>query len=291
MGTTRLNYDVVVKDLFQNERPSLLMHLAHGVRIREFLNVELAVVEERVADLVVLLTDETILHLDFQSENHRDMPYREGIYGLMIGQKYRRRIRQVVLYMGSKPLRMADRLDLGGIQVSYELIDIREVDVESLLKSGNPGDCALALLARGGTHRIPEIIEKVNRLPGPSRQRTLTQMAILAGLRGASEQLTMEFRAMGINVDIEQNVFLRDIWDRARAEGLAEGKAAGRAEGRAEGKAEGMAIIVRELLEAKFGPLPQWAQDKLARATAIQAERWVRKLLKADTLEGVLGRK
>jgi hypothetical protein len=66
--------------------------LARGAEVRQFLNVELAVVEERVADLVVMLSDETILHLDFQS----------------------------------------------AIQVSYDLIDIRELDSASLLKAEIP---------------------------------------------------------------------------------------------------------------------------------------------------------
>jgi predicted transposase YdaD len=279
MATERFNYDVVVKDLFQKDRPSLLKQLAHGVEVRQFLNVELAVVEERVADLVVLLSDETILHLDFQSDNHRNMPFREGIYGLMVGQKYRRRIRQVVLYMGPKRMRMENHLDLGGIQVSYDLVDIRELDAASLLKSRNPGDYALALLSGGGIERLREIIRKANALPAPHRQRALTQMAILSGLRGASERLTMELKAMGISVDIDQNVFLKDIRDSAKAVGMA------------EGRVEGMVAIVREQMETRFGPLPKWARERLAKASPAQAERWAKKVLTAATVEGVLGKR
>lgn len=40
------------------------------------LCVELARVEERRADLVLLLADETILHVEFQSGKDKDMPYR-----------------------------------------------------------------------------------------------------------------------------------------------------------------------------------------------------------------------
>ena len=90
-------YDLVVKDLFQRDHPSLLDRLTAGVAVREVLNVELARVEERRADLVYLLADETLLHIEFQSDNDKDMPYREGIYCLLLGQKYRRRVRQVVL--------------------------------------------------------------------------------------------------------------------------------------------------------------------------------------------------
>src|SRR5260221_104414 len=87
-------YDLVVKDLFQRDHPSLLDQLTAGVAVREVLSVELARVEERRADLVLLLADGTILHIEFQSGNDKDMPYREGIYCLLLGQKYRGPVRQ-----------------------------------------------------------------------------------------------------------------------------------------------------------------------------------------------------
>ena len=57
MAETRLRFDAVVKDLFQGDLPTLLAQLAGPAEVREFLNVEFSVVEERVADLVLLLSD------------------------------------------------------------------------------------------------------------------------------------------------------------------------------------------------------------------------------------------
>ncbi len=273
-------YDAVVKDLFQQDRPSLLDELAGGVAVKEFLNLELTSVEERVADLLVLLADDTILHIDFQSSNDPDMAYREGLYAVMAGWKFRsKRIRQVVVYMGRAKMRMPDRLDLGCLQAAFRLMDIRELDSEKLLESGRPGDFALAMLAGGGMAKLRKIVAQANRLPAPKRQRALTQLAMLSGLRGASERLTMEFKNMGISVEIDENVFLKDIHDSALAKG------------REEGKAEATLHIVRGLLEAKFGTLPKWAEERLQKVSLVQAERWSKKVLTGDTLEGVLGRK
>jgi len=77
----RSQYDFVVKDLFQRDHPSLLDRLTAGVAVRAILNVELARVEERRADLVLLLADGTILHIEFQSGNDRDHSYRHRSYG------------------------------------------------------------------------------------------------------------------------------------------------------------------------------------------------------------------
>ncbi len=49
--------------------------------------------------------------------------------------------------------------------------------------------------------------------------------------------------------------------------------------------------VLRDLLAAKFGRLPNWVDEELEDAKAPEIERWFRKLLSADTLEGVLGKK
>src|SRR3989449_3860217 len=135
-------YDAVVKDLFQKDRPSLLDQLTGGVKIRAFLNVDLAKVLERRADLVVLLEDGTILHIEFQSTNDKDMAYRAGIYWVLLGHRYHCRVRQGVLYTGQAKMRMPDGVDLGETRIAYRLIDIRTLESETLIASGRPGDLA-----------------------------------------------------------------------------------------------------------------------------------------------------
>ena len=273
-------YDRVLKDLFQKDHPSLLDQLAGGLRVREFLNVEFPKVIERRADLAVLLDDETILHVEFQSHNDRDIAYREGMYCLMIAQKYRRRVRQVVLYFGQPKMRMADRLDLGGTKVAYRLLDIREIDAGEFLRSGRPGDMVLAMLARGGTDRLAEIARRLVLLSGAERSRVLTQLKLLSGLRALSGSMKMDLKNMASDViDIEKNEFFRDIIrdlkDKAQA----------------EGRGKGMAHLLREQMQTKFGPLPKWAEERLSHGSPAQVERWARKVLDAKTLESVLGKK
>jgi hypothetical protein len=222
------------------------------------------------------------------------------MYCLMIGQKYRRRVRQVVLYVGQPRMRMEDRLDLGDTKVAYRLIDIREIDAGELLRSARPGDLVLAMLAKGGTERLAEIAQRTVLLTGIERSRVLTQLVLLSGLRALSGNMKMELKSMASNViDIEKNEILRDIIHdltdqaqaKALAKGLAKGLARGLAEGLAKGRGEGMVKLLREQMETKFGPLPKWAEERLAQASTTQVERWARKVLAAKTLESVLGKK
>ena len=78
------------------------------------------------------------------------MAYREGIYCLLLGQKYRRRVRQVVLYLGQAKMRMDDHVDLGETKAAYTLMDIREMDATKLVASGRKGYLAPAMLSGCG---------------------------------------------------------------------------------------------------------------------------------------------
>ncbi|MEA3643967.1 MAG: DUF4351 domain-containing protein [Lamprobacter sp.] len=62
-----------------------------------------------------------------------------------------------------------------------------------------------------------------------------------------------------------------------------------REEGLQQGLEQGESTILRRLLTRRFGPLPAWAEQRLAGATTDQLEAWADAVLEAATLEGVLG--
>ena len=147
----RVRYDAVLKDLFQRDHPVLLDRFTRGVPIRAALNTEFLAVDERRPDLVCLMANDDILHLEFQSANHPRMVYRMGRYCAMIADHYpNRTIHQVVLYAGERRMHMVSRAELGLTTPEFELHDIREFDSNELLRVGRRGDFSLALLAAGG---------------------------------------------------------------------------------------------------------------------------------------------
>ena len=80
---------------------------------------------------------------------------------------------------------------------------------------------------------------------------------------------------MNMTIDISKNAFLQEILD----------------QGKAEGKAEGKLETFLAQLNSKFGRIPNWANQRLVNATPAQLDRWVLKILTADTLEGEIGRR
>ena len=286
----RFDFDGTLKDLFQNDRPTLLNDLSGGVKVRQFLNVELPKVQERRVDLAILLEDDTILHIEVQSTNDRKIAFRMGHYYLLLKEQYGLPVKQVLLYVGGAQLGMPDRVEADGNLLLFRLLDIRKFDVGVLSATGRRADLALAILAGGADQRLPEIIKRAARLKGPARSRILAQILILAGLRDLEDKLEWELRNQGVVIDITKNKVLMRWQREFIAEGAAKGRAEGLVEGKAEGKAEGMTIILHDQLETKFGPLPRWADARLAKADPAQLERWAKKILTASSLEGVLGR-
>ena len=77
--------------------------------------------------------------------------------------------------------------------------------------------------------------------------------------------------------------------DKLVAKAAAETIRKGAAKAVAKGVAVGMAKVLRELLTTKFGPLPRWAEVRVAEARPNQVQRWAKKILDKDTLEAVIG--
>lgn len=284
-------YDRVLKDMFLHDRPWLLGKITGGSRILEFLNVELPRTIERRADLVLRLSGRRIHHLELQSTNFAELPYRQGAGGFLLVRRFRgHRIGQTVLYVGEAKMRMPSSLHVGAVGVRYRLIDIREYDAREMMGTGRPVDLVLATLAGEGIRNLRHILERICTLPDEQRRRALAQAAILSGLRRAGNHFKMELNDMGLSVDIEKNVVLRPFLDKARDEGRAEGRAEGREQGLEQGKAL-VAEVLTKLLEDRFGKLPRWAAARLGHADAGQLKEWTRKVLSARTLEGVIGKR
>ena len=146
---------------------------------------------ERRADLVAVLDDGTIFHFEFQGYTDDDITYRSGIYCFLIAQRHRRKVNQIVLYVGGPKMRMVSRLDAGSAIADFRLLDIREFDADQFLRRGLAGDLVLAMLANGGTERLTEIATLASQLKGKARARVLTQLALLSGLRQVSGRLRM----------------------------------------------------------------------------------------------------
>ena len=156
------DYDVALKLLLQGSA-QLTMRELTGSPIEKWLDVELPKVQNLRVDLLGETAAGGLVHLELQSANDGAMPLRMAEYCLSMFRLYRKFPRQVLLYVGEAPLRMASELRGDDVWFRYRAIDIRELDGERLLESEEVGDNVIAILGRLRDHReaIRRVVGKI----------------------------------------------------------------------------------------------------------------------------------
>ncbi|WP_198038174.1 Rpn family recombination-promoting nuclease/putative transposase [Skermanella stibiiresistens] len=73
-----------------------------------------------------------------------------------------------------------------------------------------------------------------------------------------------------------------------KADGKAEGRAQGVAEGLAEGEAKGKAELLLDILEYRFGPVPNDVRARISRSDSDRISTWVCRAMEATSLDQVM---
>jgi hypothetical protein len=188
------------------------------------------------------------------------------------------------------------------LQFRYEVIDVRQIDAEFLLKSKSVEDRIMAILCHADNAQttIRRILHSLTPLPAKIQSDKIEQLLVLSRLRGLTDMVTQEVQRRNALKEIlsESKVWMEWIRREAEKEAiplanrLAEKKAAQIAR-LAEKKAaqsqrdDRIKLLTRQL-ETLYGKLPTWANEKIAAAQSRTLEKWMLRLLKAKSLEEVL---
>ena len=113
---------------------------------------------------------------------------------------------------------------------------------------------------------------------------------ILNSFRGGRQSLS---RAVAAAIDQTGDTFLMNVMQELRgfaageASGFIAGKADGFTEGEASGAAKAKAAVLAEQMRLKFGELPPGRVAQVEDASPEELDRWLKRLIVADTLDGV----
>jgi len=144
-----LKKDIISKDVLITLIKDISKHILHlGVEISsiELISSENNRIEQRRADVVAKINDKFILHLEIQNGNDKNMHLRMLRYFLDIKTLTELPIKQYVVYIGKPKLSMKDSLIEENIRYKYNIIDMKEIDCEILLKKDTPDALVLAIL-------------------------------------------------------------------------------------------------------------------------------------------------
>ena len=270
-------YDITLKVLLRGSAGMAFQALTGGL-VERWLDIELPKMQNPRMDLLGEFADGTLLHLELQSGNDAEMPLRMAEYALGVYRRFGQFPRQIVLYVGEPRLRMRPGLTGTRFSFTYELRDLRDLDGDVLLGSEEVGDNVLAVLAnlRDRRSAVTEIVRRIAGLDAVKRDAALGQLIVLSGLRGLEKTVEEEIRKMPILNDILDHKVLGREYKR------------GRAEGTQDGIQQGELRILRRLLEKRFGPIPEWAEERLGGRSAEDLEALGIRLLEAQSLEALL---
>ena len=71
-------------------------------------------------------------------------------------------------------------------------------------------------------------------------------------------------------------------------QGMQEGMQQGMQQGIQQGMQQGKYGLLERILVSRFGPLPEWAMQRLGAASSEQLDRWAERVLMAESIQGVL---
>ncbi len=276
------------------------MKILTGFETAKFLDVQFPDIRYRQPDLLVELPDETLFHMEMQSQNDKDMDCRELEYLYLIYCDYRKPIQQVVLYVGDEKVNMRNEIKMKGLHFTYQIIDIRDIDCRELLDSDDPGDNILAILCKtedaDGT--IKGILAKLYELPPDEREDYILKLLTLSRLRGLTKTVKREVKKMPVTIDITKDELYLDglevgLLDGKR-EGLLEGERKGLYEGELKGKIAGLLEGIEGMLELKFGSTGLGLMNMVRVLNTIDKLEEFKNLIKkagsVDELKGYLGK-
>jgi predicted transposase YdaD len=257
----------------------------------------------RRVDLLGEAANGRLVHIELQSRNDPSMPLRMLEYGVMVARREGRYPKQVVLYVGKAPMRMERTYrSEDDLNFKFDLVDIRELDGERLLHSRGLGDNVLAILTGLGDNpeAVRKIVSRIAKLDDEERQSTLQQLSILAGLREWEPLVREEVDRVPVTENILNHPAIRPAYRKGRREGreagleaglkqgLQKGLRKGRREGREEGLHQGELTVLKRLIVKRFGEIPAWLEERLAKSPAAELEQLGERLLDAQTLEDLV---
>jgi hypothetical protein len=174
-------------------------------------------------------------------------------------------------------------------QQRYYLLVVRSAATSDPDAVNTPVEALFALDTkdnRGSAARF--VLRLIELVPGTERAElrrafqawlAASRLATLAGaVEVATEGGLLEAKSM-----LAENV---KRWEQ---ELKSEGRQEGRREGRREGQREGEAALLRRQLLRRFGPLPDWAEQRIGAADVDAIDEWGLRLLDARSIEEVFG--
>ena len=213
-------YDKILRENIEAALPGLIRNLLniHAVNTEE-LPDDIQHTKERKPDVLKKVTDKKgetfVLHIEFQVKDESNMVFRMAEYYIMLLRRYELPVRQYVIYIGAGTPTMTDHIRSEPMNFMYQLIALSAIDYHLLLRSDNPEEKMLAILADFGPDDPGRIIENiVNQVIATSKgdfskRKHIQQLRILAQLRNLEPESLRIMDSIANYITKEKDILYR----------------------------------------------------------------------------------
>lgn len=230
--------------------------LGKSITLTQLSPSELSIEPIRADALILLESEEDILHLEFQTEPDKNMAFRMADYRLRVFRRFpHKQMRQVVIYLSpsNSPLVHQTRFEIPGTRHDFEVIRLWEEPTEQFLDSLGLLPFAVLTQTPNPQQTLRQVADKVANIAESNVQSNLAATtAILAGL-----SLEREYIHQVLRRDIMQQSVIYQEW---RQEFLEEGR-----------QSEGRSLILRQLTR-RIGVLSPEVRSQIESLSLAQLE-------------------
>jgi predicted transposase/invertase (TIGR01784 family) len=198
--------------------------LGEPISLTRLSPTELSVEPIRADALILLQSDEVVVHIEFQTQPDPDLPFRMADYRLRVYRRFpEKTMLQVVIYLKqtSSDLVRETSFILERTRHEFEVIRLWEEPTERFLST--PGLLPLAVLSQTSDRStvLQQVAQTIDRIPQRREQSNVAAAtAVLAGLvlepRVIRQLLRREL--------MQESTIYQEIWQEAKIEGKIEGK-------------------------------------------------------------------
>ncbi len=234
-------YDNICKFIAENFKDDIATWLLGSpIKLTELSPTELSAEPIRADSLILLQSDDLVLHTEFQTEANDKIPFRMLDYRIRVYRRFpHKEMRQVVVYLRKtgSTLVSENNFRLNNTYHQFEVVRLWEEPTEKFLSV--TGLLPFAVLSRTNDARmvLSQVAQAVEAIADRQIQSNIAAASsVLAGLVLDNKVINQILRS-----DImRESVVYQEL--------LAEGEAKGEAKGKAEGKAEATRKFAANLL-------------------------------------------
>ncbi|MFN5504702.1 MAG: Rpn family recombination-promoting nuclease/putative transposase [Pseudanabaena sp.] len=201
---------------------------------------ELSVEPIRADSVIFLKSLRMILHIEFQTDPNKNIPFRMTDYLLRLHRQFPdREIYQVVIYLtpSESPLVYETTFNLGGLSHQFNVIRLWEQPTEIFQQYQGLLPFATLSQTKHPEETLRQVARQIEQITDKQVQSNVAaSTAIISGIALNKEIIQRLLRSEIMKESVIYQEILREGIAEGEAKGLAKGKAEGIAEGEAKGK-------------------------------------------------------